>query len=109
MHMKRSRFVAVIAIALLVGCGKVGPLRPPPGQSLPVKPMMARSTPTPDELLTPPTYARPERVDELVKKSEPRRPDPFDLPPPSGGAAPALPAGTDPQPVSNDTGPVVPQ
>jgi predicted small lipoprotein YifL len=107
--MKRSRIVAILAIALLVGCGKVGPLRPPPGQSLPVKPMMARSTPTPDELLTPPTYARPERVDELIKKSEPRRPDPFDLPPPSGGVAPALPAGSDPQPVSNDTGPVTPQ
>jgi len=107
--MKRSRIVAVLAITLLAGCGKVGPLKPAAGQSLPVKPIMARSTPTPDQLLTTPTYARPERVDELMKKSEPRRPDPFDLPPPSGGAAPALPAGTDPQPVSNDTGPVTPQ
>jgi hypothetical protein len=107
--MTRSRVLAVVAISLLAGCGKVTDLKPAPGQSLPVKPMMARSTPTPEDLLTPPTYARPERVDELVKKSEPRRPDPFDLPPPSGGAAPALPAGSDPQPVSNETGPATPQ
>jgi hypothetical protein len=107
--MTRSRILAVVAIALLAGCGKVGPLKPAPGQSLPVKPLMARSTPTPEDLLTPPTYARPARVDELVKKSEPRRSDPFDLPPPSGGAAPALPAGSDPQPVSNETGPATPQ
>ena len=71
-------------------------LKPAAGKSLPVKPLMARTTPTADELLTPPTNARPDRVDELMKRSEPRKPDPFDLPPPTGGAAPALPAGTDP-------------
>ena len=107
--MSRARIAVVITVMLLAGCGKVGPLKPAPGQSLPVKPLMARSTPTPEELLTAPIYARPQRVDELAKKSEPRRSDPFDLPPPSGGAAPALPAGSDPQPVSNETGPAVPQ
>jgi hypothetical protein len=35
--------------------------------------------------------------------------DPFDLPPARGGAAPALPAGTDLTPVTDDTGPVKPQ
>ena len=78
----------IAGIALLAGCGRVGDLKPAPGQPLPVKPLMARTTPTPEQLLTPPPYARPDRVDELVKKSEPRRADPFDLPPPSGGAAP---------------------
>ena len=33
-----------------------------------------------------------DRVDELVKRSQPRPQDPFDLPPPTGGAAPGLPA-----------------
>ena len=72
---------------------QVADLKPAAGQSLPVKPLMARTTPTPNELLTPPTYATPDRVDELMKKSQPRPHDPFDLPPPTGGAAPSLPAG----------------
>ena len=84
-------------------------LEPPPGQPLPVKPLMARATPTPAQLLTPPTYARPDRVDELMKRSTARKADPFDLPPATGGAAPALPAGTDLTPVTDDTGPVKPQ
>jgi hypothetical protein len=106
--MKAMRFALVAAVLALGGCGRVSDLKPAAGHSLPVKPMMARTTPTATDLLTIPTYARPDRVDELVKKSQPRAADPFDLPPPTGGAAPAMPAGTDPQPVTNDTGPVNP-
>ena len=65
--------------------------------------MMARTTPTVEQLLTPPTYARPDRVDELVKRSQPRASDPFDLPPPSGGEAPSQPAGTPPSNVPATT------
>jgi hypothetical protein len=104
-----TRFAIVAVIALLAGCGKVADLKPAAGQSLPVKPLMARTTPTANELLTPPTYAAPERVDELMKKSEPRAQDPFDLPPPSGGAAPPLPAGSQPTDVTNETGPASPK
>jgi hypothetical protein len=107
--MTLARIASVAAIALLAGCGRVADLKPAPGQPLPVKPLMARTTPTPEQLLTPPPKAQTERGDELVKKSAPRAQDPFDLPPPSGGAAPALPAGADPQPVSNETGPATPQ
>jgi hypothetical protein len=107
MTFKRAALIA--SVAILTGCGKVADLKPAAGQHLPVKPLMARTTPTPAELLTPPAYAAPERVDELMKKSQPRAADEFDLPPPSGGAAPALPVGSNPQPVTNDTGPVVPQ
>jgi hypothetical protein len=71
--------------------------------------MMARTTPTVDELLTPPPFTRPARIDELVKRSQPRPSDPFDLPPPSGGSAPSLPAGADPGTASNDTGAVPPK
>lgn len=106
--MTRTRIALIAATLLLGGCGKVADLKPAAGQSLPVRPLMARSTPTPEQLLTPPTYARPERVDELMKRSEPREADPFDLPPPSGGAAPALPAGSELQPAPEDTGPVTP-
>ena len=107
--MKLSRAALIAGIALLGSCGKVADLRPAAGQSLPVKPLMARSTPTANQLLDIPPYARPDRVDELVRRSEPRKPDPFDLPPPSGGAAPSLPAGTDPYVVSNETGPAAPK
>lgn len=100
--MKRS-LVLLLAIAGLAGCGRVGQLQPAPGHTLPVKPAMAKTTPTVEQLLTPPTYARPDRVDELVKKSQPRANDPFDLPPASGGAAPSLPAGTPPSTVPANT------
>jgi hypothetical protein len=92
----------------LAGCGSVGELRPPPGGSLPVKPALAATQPTPEELLTPPAIARPRRVDEILTRSEPRRPDRFDLPPPDGGAAPV--AEADGQAAeSNDQGVVQPQ
>jgi hypothetical protein len=87
--MKLSRLFPLIALAV-AACGKVAPLRPAAGQSLPVKPALASVTPDAEALLTPPTYAKPERVDELMKRSQPRRADRFDLPPPSG-AAPVLP------------------
>lgn len=106
--MNGSRLVLFGGLLVLAGCGRVADLQPAPGEPLPVRPMMARTTPTAADLLTPPTYARPDRVDELMKRSQPRRPDPFDLPPPTGGAAPALPAGSDPQPVTDDTGPATP-
>ena len=75
----------------LAACGDTADLRPAPGQSLPVKPAMASKTPTPEELLAPTPLASPERIDELMRRSEPRRADRFDLPPPDGGAAPVDP------------------
>ena len=107
--MRPMRIATVVTLALLAGCGKVAGLQPPPGKPLPVKPLMARTTPTPEELLTVPQYAKPNRVDEIVKRSEPRKPDPFDLAPAVGGAAPALPAGSDITPIANETGPATPK
>ena len=83
-------------------------LEPPKGQALPVKPLMARATPTPEQLLTPPTYANPDRIDELMKKSTPRQSDPFDLPPPTG-QAPTLPVEELNNEMTNTVGPVTPQ
>lgn len=107
--MSRLRSLTLIAIAATAGCGRVGNLEPAAGKALPVKPLMARTTPSAEQLLTPPAYARPDRIDELLKRSEPRKPDPFDLPPPTGGTAPAAPAGALPDATTNnETGPVVP-
>ncbi len=106
--MKSARLCLFGAIALTAACGRVTELRPPKGQSLPVKPLLAKATPTAEQLLTFPTYARPDRVDELVRRSEPRRPDRFDLPPPDGGLAPVLPETDEPS-SSEQKGPVDPQ
>jgi hypothetical protein len=101
--MKRSRLLLLVTAFGLAGCGRVAELQPARGHALPVKPLMARAAPTVDQLLTPPTYARPDRVDELVKRSQPRATDPFELPPPTGGSAPSLPAGSDPATVTSNT------
>src|SRR5947209_7308166 len=104
--MRASHAIAVAAAVGLAGCGRVADLKPAPGQSLPVKPLMARATPTPNDLLKIPPYAKPDRVDELVKRSQPRPQDPFDLPPPTGGAAPSQPAAS--VPVSNGSSSITP-
>ncbi len=102
--MNSLRTALILAGALFAAaCGKVSPLEPAPGQPLPVKPLLAKSAPTAEQLLTPPTYARPERIDELVKRSAPREPDRFDLPPPDGGAAPALPETEEPSTTEQPT------
>ena len=101
--MKRSRLLLLATALGLAACGRVAELQPAPGHALPVNPEMARATPTVEQLLTAPAYARPDRVDELVKRSQPRAAAPFDLPPPSGGAAPSLPAGTPPSNVPANT------
>jgi hypothetical protein len=72
---------AIAALLMLSACGGRGELKPPPGEPLPVAPYGARATPTPTELVTPTSQARPQRSDELLKSSERRADDPFDLPP----------------------------
>ena len=59
--MRPMRVIPVVMLALLAGCGKVADLQPPPGHTLPVKPLMARATPTPEELLTVPARRRVRR------------------------------------------------
>lgn len=106
--MRPVRILLLVSLGALGSCGRVADLEPAPGHALPVKPLMARTTPTAKDLLTLPPYAAPDRVDELVKRSQPRESDPFDLPPATGGAAPPAPAATEPTPVANETGPVNP-
>jgi hypothetical protein len=75
---------ALIGIALgllLVGCGSAQTLKPQPGQALPPAPYGATATPDAGALMNPTTQQRPRTVDELLKNSEERRSDQFDLPP----------------------------
>jgi len=84
---------------LATGCGLREPLQPPPGASLPVAPVGARAAPTATELLASPAITRPTRVDEIIRRSELRDEDRFDLPPPD------VPAGAVPIPVDNGNRP----
>ena len=76
------RGVALLVLAAsLAGCGMREPLRPVEGQAMPPAPAMASRAMTTDELLEPPPVARPGRVDELLRRSEEREDDRFNLPP----------------------------
>lgn len=79
--MRRYVIAALLTVAL-GACGGSQKLRPAAGESLPVKPAMATATPTPAELLEPSAIARPDRVSEVLRRSEEREVDRFDLPPP---------------------------
>ena len=65
----------------LAGCGGREPLRPAAGEKLPIAPEQAARAPTTDEMLTPRPVLRPERVDEVLRRSEERQDDRFELPP----------------------------
>ena len=73
--------IALLLALTLAACGLREPLRPAPGQTMPPAPAMADRPMTTDELLEPPPIARPGRVDELLRRSEERENDRFDLPP----------------------------
>ena len=100
--MKRVFLIAGLGLGL-AACGQVAPLTPAPGQKMPVKPLMASATPSVDELLELPPQAKLRRVDELLTKSQPRKPDRFDLPPADGGAAPAETGPSTPSTTGPDT------
>lgn len=74
--------IAIVGLGLLLaGCGATRGLKPQAGEQLPPPPYGATATPTPNDLLAPETQARPGRSDELLRNSEERRSDDFDLPP----------------------------
>ena len=79
--MMRTAMVLTSAL-ILTACGGREPLQPAQGEGMPVAPAMAQTEPTTEDLLEPSTQQRPERVDELLRRSEEREDDPFDLPPP---------------------------
>lgn len=78
----RSKLIIGAAVALtLAGCGRQADLAYPIGAPGPAVPAGDARAPTPAELLTPSQQARPQRSDELLKQSEERQNDEFDLPP----------------------------
>lgn len=78
--MKPILFLFALPLAL-AACGKAAELKPAAGETLPVAPYGAATPPTATQLLAPTAEARPERQDELLRRSEERKTDEFDLPP----------------------------
>ena len=72
--MKSQPILLIIAIAMTAtACGKVGDLEP--------KAYGQMTAQTSAILSTPSVQARPGRTDELLKRSDRREDDPFDVPP----------------------------
>ena len=80
MKLKRAFFIIGVTLAASA-CGKVGDLEPRAGNSLPPKAYGQSIEQTAQVLTTPSVQARPGRTDELLKRSERREDDPFDIPP----------------------------
>ncbi|MEW4467349.1 hypothetical protein AB1K62_05920 [Parasphingorhabdus sp. JC815] len=77
-----QKLTALVIWTVLSACGNRGDLVPAKGQSLPQPAYGEIKKPTGEELITPSSQARPERSDELLRRSEKRQDDKFDLPPP---------------------------
>lgn len=67
---------------ILAACGNRGALQPAKGEALPPPVYGEMKTPSGEDLLVPSSQAKPERSDELLRRSEKRQDDEFDLPPP---------------------------
>ena len=73
----------ILTALILSACGNRGSLEPPKGKSLPPAVYGESVAPSGEELIEPSSQARPERSDELLRRSEKRQDDKFDLPPTS--------------------------
>lgn len=73
--------IAVAALFATSGCGRRADLAYPEGSAGPATPAGAAAPPPPAKLVDPATQARPSRSDELLRQSEEREADEFDLPP----------------------------
>jgi predicted small lipoprotein YifL len=79
--MRRTAALLLVAL-LLAACGNKGDLERLATFSPPVVPEGSARAETPDQLTTPDVEAVPARSDELLRRSEVRPTDEFDLPPP---------------------------
>jgi predicted small lipoprotein YifL len=76
----RSLILPVLILSL-AGCGQRGRLELPEGETPPPAPYGATTAPGPVDLTTATTQQRPSRSDEILRQSDERPNDPFQLPP----------------------------
>lgn len=86
--MKGRMILTAALIAALAACGGREGLKHVEGEGPPPVARGATEPATADQLLDASTQARPERNAELLRQSEERKDDPFDLPPESKKRAP---------------------
>jgi Prokaryotic lipoprotein-attachment site len=79
--MNRTHALTLIACALLAACGNKGDLQRLASAAPPVIPTGSDAPETPAMQTAPTAEARPARSDELLRRSEERPTDEFDLPP----------------------------
>jgi hypothetical protein len=79
---RRLAFTGLLALSL-AGCGGRQDLKPKEGHATPPIPRGATEALTAQQLLAPSSQARPERNAELLRQSQERKDDSFDLPPDS--------------------------
>lgn len=73
---------ALLSVAFsLGGCGQRGTLSMPPGHSPQIKPETSLVMPDRQDLMTPPSQARPDKSQDILLHSTVRTEDYFDLPP----------------------------
>ena len=82
MNKIHSTMLLAGATLILAACGNRGALQPAKGESLPPPVYGEAKAPSGEDLLVPSNQAVPERSDELLRRSEKRQDDEFDLPPP---------------------------
>ena len=82
--MKKIPSILLLAgvTVMLAACGNRGALQSAKGEALPPPVYGEMKTPSGEDLLVPSSQAKPERSDELLRRSEKRQDDEFDLPPP---------------------------
>ncbi len=91
---KYRKIIASVLLCATAACGKVGDLEPRTAQSVPPKAYGQTEPQSAERLTTSSVQARPGRSDELLRRSERRTDDPFDVPP-----------GTTPVPVAPEATP----
>lgn len=79
--MTKKHGMVLIACALLAACGNRGALERLASAAPPVIPAGSDQAESAEEQTTPSVEARPARSDELLRRSEERSTDEFDLPP----------------------------
>lgn len=74
--------IVLLPLLLVAACGKLGPLEPVSPDRAPPRPRDALVPPTPEQQLQLAPQSAPDRIDDPLKRSEERKNDRFDLPPP---------------------------
>jgi predicted small lipoprotein YifL len=108
--MKNGFKIAILlTLTAVAGCGKIGNLEPRAGKANAVVAYGAEKPLSAEELTATNVQARPSRSVELLRRSERRAEDPFDLPPGSESKGPGAKNNETVSPIKQDSGSIPPK